>query len=234
MKSSGIFKVDAIVAALSVLWPTMALADLSAVPYDNFDDGNYDGWTVGDHVWSPVVNPPPVFSSPQGFAVAGVWPKVTGIMHPLSVTDAMEVSFEMRATSGPSVDADMLLWSELNYPTGAVYAGYSYQGTARFVIRYDGIERLFDYGGGSLTGWHDFKWARDAEGWWSFYLDGSNIHPNFVQDSRLTSFISVDIGTPNAQVEWVRVSAVPVPGAVLLGAIGLGCANCLLRRRSAQ
>jgi hypothetical protein len=35
------------------------------------------------------------------------------------------------------------------------------EGRARFVIRDDGIERIFDYG---VSGWHDFEWARDTEG----------------------------------------------------------------------
>ncbi len=100
MKSSGIFKVATLVAILSVLCPTMGLGELSVALYDNFDDGNYDGWTVGNHCLSPIVIPPSVVSSPQGSAIAGIWPQVAAITHGLSVTDAMEVSFEMRATSG--------------------------------------------------------------------------------------------------------------------------------------
>lgn len=83
--------------------------------------------------------------------------------------------------------------------------------------------------------WHDYSWARDADGWWSLSIDDILMSENFYQDNQLTSFTTINLWLTRDQseIEWVRISGnvVPVPGAFLLGSIGVGFAGWMFRRK---
>ncbi|GEM_PF-6216509 len=210
MRRAGILRLAMMTALLSVFCPAVALA-LSFTVSDDFDDGNYDGWTV-----VTPAGPPLLYVSPEGFAVGGAGPMPAGITHPLNVVGTTELSLAMRAASGPDALSSLLAWSKTEGAVGHYYEGSSSNGSAIFTLRdAGGIEQVFTYGGGSLAGWHTFEWARDAEGRWSLYLDGLNVDPNFVRDDRLTSFVSADLYNSDAQsqVEWVQVTATSAPTA---------------------
>lgn len=203
-----------IVSMVLGFWASNVWADPCVLFFDDFDDGNYDGWTVeepvfADCTWIPAV-PPTAVPSPEGCAIAGQDNSVgqsSSITHPILASNVGELSMEMVATSGRfggyAVDADMLLWSGCD-----LYMGFSYKGQAEFVILVDGVERVF-FNATPEDGWHRFKWTRDVEGWWSFSLDGVIVDPNFVQDKSLTSFDLVHLGLNQGEskIEWIRISA---------------------------
>lgn len=253
MRSSGIFKVGTIVAALSVLCPTMVLGDLSVVLNDNFDDGNYDGWTVGDPFAPPGsdIRAPAIVSSPEGYALRGTgsgyganW--CNELTRNLSLNSIGRLTIEMRAKSGPQLPNQVYVQlGQGDWPNQTEYmvVDYGEGNRAADWVRYTqlgpgaGDQDLYRWPiGNRAYEWHTFAWTRDRDGWWSLSIDGLVEAPRFRQDASLTSFdgIVLTMFHDQSELEWVRVSAeaVPLPGAVVLGAIGLGFANYLLKRRS--
>jgi len=243
MKSNSTCKLGAIVVVLSLLCPTIALGGgLSVVVYDNFDDGNFDGW-LSTPYWGWAGTLPNVVSSPEGYALQGVgsgYSQDPGlevyISHPVTLSNVGALRIEMRARSGSQwPNASEILLTRGN--DAYLFADYG-EGNqmAQFVANINGTWGPDCRYPINATPWHDFAWARDAIGWWSLSIDGQELWHNFVQENRLTSFDGIGLHPlrNQSEIEWVRVTAevVPVPGAVLLGAIGLGFANYMLKRRS--
>ncbi|NLZ06756.1 MAG: hypothetical protein GXY19_16445 [Phycisphaerae bacterium] len=74
-------------------------------------------------------------------------------------------------------------------------------------------------------------WYQEGEGGSSNYL---NSIPGSAADVMVMNLWTVAAGEGFAQDMLVRVAPVPVPGAVLLGVLGLGVASARLRRRSSK
>jgi len=219
---------------------TLSQAAMPVVFYDNFDDGNYDGWTVkrATDPNAPVFSPD-VVASPEGYAIRGVGSGYgqpcldSCIAHPLSLPRATELKIEMRAKSGPQ-------WpncARINLlSSGDSYGVVDYGEGNRFAGFYanvgaDDVEAL-RYGiGNRAYEWHDFAWTRDSTGWWSLSIDGQVEAGNFYRDDRLSSFDQVGISLlrNQSEIDWVRVSAVPEPATMSL--LILGGLGVLARRR---
>jgi len=207
-----------------LLCPTVSHAGWSVVFFDDFDDGDYDGWAVARpcNIEGPV-NAPDVAPSPEGYSIRGVGSGYsqdgglyTYISHPLSINDSSELKVEMRAKSGsawPSC-ASLLLCSGGDYYLLTDYGEANKQ--VRFVVCINGVEEC-DHRypiGDRAYEWHDFALTRDGNGWWSLSIDGVVEDPDFYQDSQLTSFDEIGI-VPlrnQSEIEWARISAAePAP-----------------------
>jgi hypothetical protein len=186
--------------------------------YDNFDDGNYNGWVVTNPPDVPDVTfiGPDIVTSPEGYALRGIGsgngadpglyvflakPFVAGKIGP--------VKLEMRALSGKEVPnaASLSLYSGiLGWYEGSLH-GDALQ-PAQFGVVIPPAAEYFTHPINAGV-WHDFAWSRSADGWWSLRIDGDEVAHNFHQDSQLTSFSQVGLGLlrDQTQVEWVRVSA---------------------------
>jgi len=79
--------------------------------------------------------------------------------------------------------------------------------------------------GAGYQNWHSLSWNRDANGWWSFNVDGSEVAHNFIQDTQLTAFdtLYVNLGGSQSQIQslGVEINTVPIPGTILLFTSGL-------------
>ncbi len=88
--------------------------------------------------------------------------------------------------------------------------------------------------------WHDFKWSRDAQGWWSLSIDGTVVVANFDQDTTLTSFdtVALTVARQQSEIEWIRVSVPEPPNsppvAVCQDVVVSADANCQADVTAAQ
>ncbi|MBU0718553.1 MAG: hypothetical protein KJ749_09920 [Planctomycetes bacterium] len=167
MRNAGSFVSLAAVVLVFFAAPRSSMGDV--VLYDDFDDENWDGWSV----YNPYGEPGDTLTtvlvpSPEGWAVRGVGsgygsPEAAYLVHPLALSGVVELSIEMRARSGSShpTHSTIALFSGADYNAGYDYGEFS---LARFQVRYDGIESvLLDYSLSAAHDWHDFKWSRDGQ-----------------------------------------------------------------------
>jgi len=209
-------------------------AGMEEVFFDDFDDGNFDGWSATHPTTGDPATPPDVVLSPEGYSLRGVG---SGYSHdpglnvlltrPLLITNVGELKIEMRAKSGPQWpnQAKVQLFSGSDYYSGTAY-GEGNQ-TAWFRSGINGVEYDHLYSINANV-WHDFAWTRDADGWWSLSIDGQEV-ADFPQDDPLpllTSFdqVTLHILRNQSEIEWVRISgvreAVPVEWKVADGGNG--------------
>jgi hypothetical protein len=235
MNTTAIAKVlSAPLAAIYILFAGATFADLPELFFDDFDDGNYDGW-VADSPYFDIFAPPDLLPSPEGYAVWGVGQGYgqddglsTALSHPLNLSNVAELAIEMRATTGPGWPSAAQV--DLYQGTQDYYGGFV-QGEgerqAAFLIMEDGAGDQWTYTYGlddEAYNWHDYRWERDADGWWSFYLDGALIAANYHQHSEFADFDWLELYPlrSEAAIEWVRIrgNIVPTPGSLAILALG--------------
>ena len=212
-------KICLALVAFILLCPSMSWCDWSVLLFDDFDDGNYDGWSVTHPETGEPTTPPDVVSSPEGYSLRGVgsgYSQDPGqnvwLTYPLQISNIVELKIEMRAKSGPEWpnSAWVYLISGDDYYAFADY-GEGNQ-WAQFTPDVDGVSEWYNYSINASV-WHDFAWTRDTDGWWSLSIDGQEVWHNFCQDNRLTSFepIGIQILRNQSEIEWVRISGVLEP-----------------------
>ncbi len=223
MKFRNGFKIGLVLAVFVLLCSSASWADWNEVFYDDFDDGEYDGWTVTN--WKGETRPAPdVVPSPEGYSLRGVGsgystppPVDAWISHPVSISDVTEMKIEMRAKSGPQWPnrAAVYLVSSSDCYVFDDYGEAGENETADLQFYINGLwDFLHRYPIGSRAfEWHTFAWTRDANGWWSLSIDGQVEAANFGQDNRLTSFdrVGIMVMRNQSEIEWVRISAVTEP-----------------------
>jgi hypothetical protein len=87
----------------------MSWAQMTVLFYDNFDDGDYDGWKVMEvSGTAPDVRAPDMVLSPEGYSVRGTgsgyhpdWGNF--IACPINLQNVIELCIEIRARSGPPI-----------------------------------------------------------------------------------------------------------------------------------
>lgn len=233
-----LFSISAIVVSLCL--HQTASGELQTILYDDFQNGNFSSWTVGSpNSFSGTTVAPAVVPSDQDYAIAGVGPaNPSGSLYiPLAFTSMeLSISFRAKSAAGWPNHADIILYNTQILETNgfANYRLMDYGENDRLDLwRNNGYNETTLYAlGGQSHAWHVYTASRDAQGWWSLSIDGQVQYPNVVQDGRWTSFegICVDVASFGSQIDWVSVQAVPVPGALLLGALGLSMAGWRLRR----
>jgi hypothetical protein len=223
---------NAAILAVALCTDQALAGQLQTVIYDNFDDGNYDGWIVGGAYAMPYTAPD-IVPSDQGFAIAGKAPTdSTWIYYPLSFT-AVELSISFRAKSAPGWPnySSVPLWYS---PVPMAYQLMDYGEFDRLDLwRYQGaVDEVSLPLNGEAAVWHVYTATRDAQGWWSLSIDGQVQAANVVQDNRWMSFDSVGLGVASAGslIDWVEVRAVPVPEPATLTLLGLVGLLLIIRR----
>ena len=189
--------------------------DWSVLLFDDFDDGDYDGWSVTDHIGNPAEEPN-VVPSPEGYSLRGVgsgYSQTPGlnvqISRPLLLSNVSELKIEMRAKSGPEWpnQAQVTLFNGDDFYRVVDY-GESNQ-WAQFHSCINSQNYWYNHPINANV-WHDFAWTRDCDGWWSLSIDGQEEAPNFHQDNQLTSFdtITIVLLRNQSEIEWIRISGV--------------------------
>jgi len=221
MKTAILTKLALVLAALYLACPAISRADLPVLFYDNFDDGNFDGWSPTYPTTGDPTTPADVVSSPEGYSLRGVGSGYSNdpglsvlLSHPVSLNNVGELSIEFRAKSGPQWPNQAQVWlvSGMN-----LYLVLDYGESNKrvdWLISVNGqTQHDFSYSIGNLAyEWHDFAWSRDGDGWWSLSIDGQIQAANFYQDNQLTSFdkVGMHIVRNQSEIEWVRISGVAV------------------------
>ena len=102
MKFSKCFKIHlALVVFTLYLCPSLSWGVWTEVFFDNFDDGNYNGWSVIYPQTGDPAEAPDVVSSPEGYLIRGVGNGYSGpglnvyISQPLSISNSSELKIEM-------------------------------------------------------------------------------------------------------------------------------------------
>ncbi len=220
MKTAILTQFALVLAALYLACPGMSRAELPVLFYDDFDDGDYIGWTVENHMGAgTAVEAPELAVTREGYAVRGTgsgyqpdW--ACFITHPVNVPNARVICIEMRAKSGPQWpnEADAYL---LNGQDCYIVRDYGESNrTADWTSWVGGQEDQYRYGIGERAHeWHTFAWTRDYDGWWSLSIDGVVESPNFRQDLLLTSFdyVELSLHRNQSEIEWIRISGVVAP-----------------------
>jgi hypothetical protein len=197
----------------------MSLANLPVLFFDNFDDGNFDGWSPTYPTTGDPATPPDVVPSPQGYSLRGVGsgyyppddPGLTVLLsHPVSLNNVGELAIEFRAKSGPQWPNQAQVWLVSGNNIYIVHDYGESNRRADWLISVNGqTQHEFNYSIGNLAyEWHDFAWSRDGNGWWSLSIDGQTQAANFYQDNQLTSFdkVGMHIVRNQSEIEWVRIS----------------------------
>ncbi len=239
MKFCKCFKIYLALVVFTLLCPSMSWATWQVVFYDDFDDGNYDGWSVtypktGDPAEAPDVVEWDPINYPGKYSIRGVGSGYSGsglnvyISQPLSISNSSELKIEMRAKSGPELPNSAQLFL-LNGTDTYGFLDYGESAQKASLVDPQGVWHDYPI---NANVWHNFAWTRDADGWWSLNIDGLNIddEPEWVnfQDNQLTSFdqISLHLLRNQSEIEWLSVS-VPEPATILL----LGLGGLILRRK---
>jgi hypothetical protein len=219
MKTAILTKFALVLAALCLVCPGMSRAGLPVLFYDNFDDGNFDGWSPTYPTTGDPATPPDVVPSPQGYSLRGIGsgyyptddPGLTVLLsHPVSLSNVGELSIEFRAKSGPQWPNQAQVWLVSGKDCYLVIDYGESNKRADWLISVNGqTQHYFSYSIGNLAyEWHDFAWTRNADGWWSLSIDGQIQAANFYQDNQLTSFdkVGMHIVRNQSEIEWVRIS----------------------------
>jgi len=220
MKFRNGFKIGLVLAVFVLLYPSTSWGQTKVLLYDDFDDGEYDGWTVTN--WKGEPRPAPdVVPSPEGYSLRGVGsgystppPVDAWISHPVSISDVTELKIEMRAKSGPQWpnQAAVYLTSSSDYYAVDDFGEAGENETADLQRYVNGSHVwLHRYPIGSRAfEWHDFAWTRDSDGWWSLSIDGNVEAANFYRDNQLTSFdrVGIMLMRNQSEIEWVRISGI--------------------------
>lgn len=223
MKFRNGFKIGLVLAVFVLMCSSASWADWNEIFFDDFDDGDYDGWTVTN--WKGETRQAPdVVSSPEGYSLRGVGsgygtppPVDAWISHKVSISDVTELKIEMRAKSGPQWpnQAAVYLTSSSDYYAVDDYGEAGENETADLQRYVNGSHVwLHRYPIGSRAfEWHTFAWTRDANGWWSLSIDGQVEAANFCQDNQLTSFdrVGIMLMRNQSEIEWVRISFATEP-----------------------
>ncbi|MCP4707494.1 MAG: hypothetical protein GY869_02620 [Planctomycetes bacterium] len=213
MKSEKYFVVLLMMVVIPLFCPGNLWGQWVTVFYDDFDDGDISDWLAEQKSGIPATLPE-VVSSPEGYSVRGVGSGYTQdpglnvhLSQSLSLSGVGELRVEMRAISGTQWPNSA--WFYL--VKGAdVYSFADYgegNQVAQFNVNVAGSEGQYRHSM-DTTDWHDFSWCRDADGWWSLSVDGTEVWTDFVQENQLNSFdkISLHILRNQSEIEWVKVS----------------------------
>ncbi|HUU93293.1 MAG TPA: PEP-CTERM sorting domain-containing protein [Phycisphaerae bacterium] len=214
---------------------TAAEADLPVLLYEDFDDGDFDGWAV-QHPYSPSGSSltPDIVSSPEGYSIRGVGSgygslEAAYLVRPVAMNNIAALSIEMRAKSGPSWPnmAGVWLLNDTQWYRPLDYGESSKAAALNVNLGAGDQYPGWHYIGNRAYEWHTFGWNRDSSGWWSLRIDGQMEAENFWQDTTLSSFnkIALEVTRNQSEIEWVRVT--PEPATLTLLAAGL----LFLRRR---
>jgi len=219
MKLGNALKIALVSLVFTLLCQGMSWANLPVLFFDNFDDGNFDGWSPTYPTTGDPATPPDVVPSPQGYSLRGVGsgyyppddPGLTVLLsHPVSLNNVGELSIEFRAKSGPQWPNQAQLWLVSGKNVYIVHDYGESNRRADWLISVNGqTQHEFNYSIGNLAyEWHDFAWSRDGNGWWSLSIDGQIQAANFYQDNQLTSFdkVGMHIVRNQSEIEWVRIS----------------------------
>lgn len=194
-------------------------ADLPILLFDDFDDGDYDGWSPTHTITGDPATAPDVVASPEGYSLRGIGSGYSPdpglnvwLTYPLEITNASELKIEMRAKSGPQWPNSawvVLVSGDDSYSFGDYGEGNQW---AQFTPNVGGVSEWYNYSINANV-WRDFAWTRDGDGWWSLCMDGILVWEDFCQDNRLTSFdrMGIHLLRNQSEIEWVRISAAEPP-----------------------
>ncbi len=188
--------------------------------FDDFDDGNFAGWSAVDPLTGAPATAPNVVPSPQGWALRGIGsgyeqdPALNVVLtRDLSTVNLGEMKIEMRAKAGPDRPnaVQVQLSNGGNYYTVVDYAldGWDLNDRANWNSWVDGAgQQLSHTVSGAPGEWHDFAWVRDAQGQWSLSIDGQVQAVNIWTDNQLRSFTKVAISLlrDQSEIEWIALT----------------------------
>ena len=104
MKAANPLKIGYLAIAITLLYPGISWCiNWNVILFDDFDDGNIDGWITENPLNGNPTTAPDIVPSPEGYSLRGVGSGYSNdpglnviLMQQLSIPDAAELKIEMR------------------------------------------------------------------------------------------------------------------------------------------
>ena len=219
------------VTAFFLLSPWASVDVRADLFFDDFDDGDTDGWWLGFNHWDFPIE-------------EGNWRIEDGRLAQDALPDHYIALVENLTLSDQTIETQVMLKSPKGYGGVTVWYKDPYNWTNVYLYPNDRGIFVFENidGAGSSVGWFGYRYTSYEDTWYDLRVEADSMNGKlaiYVNDTYVLTHNTItpyrrglsglSCGNGGAYFDDFRI--VPVPGTVLLASLGLSLAGWKLRRR---